>query len=215
MVQKIHRYEGEEGVVIFDAARCLHAAECVHGLPEVFDTARRPWVAPDGAGPEAVAAVVARCPTGALAFLRRQGDAGEPVPEVAEVRVSADGPLYVHGSVELAGTDESRRETRAALCRCGASANKPYCDGSHDGIAFRDPGTFAEVSLAPAVEGAPTDSLRITLRPDGPLLLAGPVALLGADGVRCAGGKASLCRCGASQRKPFCDGSHNRIGFKA
>ncbi|MEV8391696.1 MULTISPECIES: (4Fe-4S)-binding protein [unclassified Streptomyces] len=61
-------YKGQSITVTFEAGRCLHAAECVHGLPEVFDPGERPWIRPDGAGAERVAEVVRRCPSGALQY---------------------------------------------------------------------------------------------------------------------------------------------------
>lgn len=109
----------------FDGARCRHAAECVRGLASVFDTQRRPWILPDGASPDAVVEVVARCPTGAL---RTHPHDVEPerAPERTTVEALPGGPLLLRGDLEVDG----ERELRAALCSCGASANGPYCDGS-------------------------------------------------------------------------------------
>ena len=119
------RYEGERIEVTYDAARCLHAAECVRGLPAVFDTAKRPWIAPDGGDAEELAAVIRRCPTGALHYTLRDGEPEHPsVP--ARIRLPEGGPLLLEGDLEL----EGRRETRAAICRCGQSENQPYCDRS-------------------------------------------------------------------------------------
>ncbi len=63
-------YAGAEIDVSFDSEVCAHAAECVKGLPAVFDTARRPWIAPDAAPAGEVAAQVERCPSGALRYER-------------------------------------------------------------------------------------------------------------------------------------------------
>jgi uncharacterized Fe-S cluster protein YjdI len=121
----VKRYEGEHIEVTYDAARCLHAAECVRGMPAVFDTTKRPWIAPDGADAEALAAVIRRCPTGALHYTLRDGEPEQPsVP--TRIRIANGGPLLIEGDLEL----EGRRETRAAICRCGKSSNEPYCDRS-------------------------------------------------------------------------------------
>lgn len=70
-------------------------------------------------------------------------------------------------------------------------------------------------------ETAPVPQLTtITVRPNGPLKIEGPVRLVDVDGRELSGGRPdkrgiALCRCGASADKPFCDGSHNRIGFQA
>ncbi len=61
-------YRGAEITVTYDAEICRHAAECVRGLPEVFDVRRRPWIQPDNAEPELVAEVIRRCPSGALQY---------------------------------------------------------------------------------------------------------------------------------------------------
>jgi uncharacterized Fe-S cluster protein YjdI len=119
----VKRYDGEHIEVSYDAARCLHAAACVRGIPAVFDTAKRPWIAPDAADAEAIAAVIRRCPTGALHYALRAGEPEQPsVP--TRVRLPEGGPLLLEGDLEL----EGKRETRAAICRCGRSSNEPYCD---------------------------------------------------------------------------------------
>ena len=121
----VKRYEGQEIEVTYDATRCLHAAECVRGMPAVFDTAKRPWIAPDSGEPEALATLIRRCPTGALHYRLREGEPERPrVP--TRVRLPDHGPLLIEGDIELDG----KRETRAALCRCWVSANQPYCDRS-------------------------------------------------------------------------------------
>jgi len=217
MKSKARSYKGSAITVSYDARRCIHAAECVHRLPEVFDPARRPWIEPDGASPERVAAVVRACPTGALGFAVGEGDQLEEAMEKNTVTIVADGPLYLRGELVLeVGDGEGTRETRAALCRCGASGNKPYCDNSHQEAGFADSGDVADSRLAPPTDEDERGSLRIATAANGPLLLEGPLALRAASGeVVATGRKGALCRCGASANKPFCDGSHVAIGFEA
>ncbi|MFJ9952288.1 (4Fe-4S)-binding protein [Kitasatospora sp. NPDC091207] len=123
-------YRGAEIAVTFDPRVCRHAAECVRGLPAVFDTARRPWISPDAAEPGLVAEVVRRCPTGALTY--RAADGGPEVPQrPTTVRRTPDGRLLVRGELRVAGADGAVREPpRAMLCGCGRSAEQPYCDRS-------------------------------------------------------------------------------------
>ncbi|WP_279516085.1 (4Fe-4S)-binding protein [Micromonospora sp. DH14] len=71
-------YEGKKITVTFEARRCRHAAECVRGLPEVFDTGQRPWIRPEGAEAERLAEVVRRCPSGALQYELVDGRAETP-----------------------------------------------------------------------------------------------------------------------------------------
>jgi uncharacterized Fe-S cluster protein YjdI/CDGSH-type Zn-finger protein len=131
-------YAGTGITVRYDRTRCRHVAECVRGLPLVFDPERRPWIVVDNE-PDAllVAEVVRRCPTGALHYDLEGGPAERP-DLVTTVTAVPDGPLLVRGDLRLDLGDAGRiAETRAALCRCGYSANKPFCDGSHERIGWR------------------------------------------------------------------------------
>jgi CDGSH-type Zn-finger protein/uncharacterized Fe-S cluster protein YjdI len=211
----VKRYTSDRIAVTFDGTRCIHAAECVRGLPAVFDTQKRPWIDPAQADADAIAAVVLRCPSGALHFERKDGGPAEAAPATNQVQVRADGPLYVRGDVRLVTADGELvlKETRMALCRCGQSQNKPFCDNSHRAAAFSDSGMVTTEDTA-VVETA--GEIVITLRGNGPLKLQGPFALVSGDGSsRTQASTAALCRCGASANKPFCDASHKRVGFLA
>jgi uncharacterized Fe-S cluster protein YjdI/CDGSH-type Zn-finger protein len=134
-------YEAEGITVEWRAARCIHTTHCLQSLPSVFDTSARPWVRLGGADPEAVAAAVRRCPTGAL---RYSGPDLPPDDGGTAVSIDAqpDGPLYVRGPVTVTDHDDQliTEEPRMALCRCGASENKPYCDNSHRQIGWKEGG---------------------------------------------------------------------------
>jgi uncharacterized Fe-S cluster protein YjdI len=124
------RYTGEAVDVSFDPVRCRHAAECVRGLPAVFDVDRRPWILPDGGEPDDVVRVVARCPTGALRTHPHAAGAHEESATPTEVTALPGGPVLVRGDLRVrAPGGRNERETRAALCSCGATTNAPYCDG--------------------------------------------------------------------------------------
>ena len=131
-------YTAEAITVTFNPRLCIHAAECVRGLPAVFNRERRPWVQPDAAPPDAIAAVVLRCPTGALHFVRHDGGAPEPIPTETTILPRRNGPLFVRGPVAIrnAAGEVVRQDTRVALCRCGQSGNKPFCDGTHRQVGF-------------------------------------------------------------------------------
>jgi uncharacterized Fe-S cluster protein YjdI len=138
-------YRTGEIEVSYDPDLCVHAAECVRGLPQVFDPQARPWIRPERAAAGDVERVVARCPTGALRFQRL--DAAPPAPAAATpdrtvvATVQANGPVVLEGRVvvrDAAGT-VLREAEKVALCRCGASGNKPFCDGAHGRVGFRAP----------------------------------------------------------------------------
>ncbi|MFE2168674.1 (4Fe-4S)-binding protein [Streptomyces sp. NPDC059447] len=121
-------YAGKQITITYEVRRCLHAAECVRGLPGVFDSARRPWIQPDGAPAESAAEVIRRCPSGALQYRLAEGPGEEPDRPTTVVRDPA-GRLVVRGDLSVTTADgEVRRETRAMLCACGVSANQPFCD---------------------------------------------------------------------------------------
>ena len=213
-MNEVKVYQGQGMSVQFNAARCIHAAECVRGLPAVFDPQARPWIQPGKASAEAVVAVVARCPTGALQARYDDGRAAQVLSVRSELRLVADGPHHLRGEIEI--RDDSgkalARETRLALCRCGSSGNKPYCDNSHVRNGFNDEGTCAAGQTAPLATGP----LTLTLCTDGPVQCDGPLAIIDAFGDEVTiVQQAWLCRCGASKNKPYCDGSHKASGFKS
>jgi uncharacterized Fe-S cluster protein YjdI len=131
-------YVGDAIEVHWEAALCIHTQNCVHALPEVFRAAARPWILLDGADADAVAAAVERCPTGALHYRRLDGGAQETVTSELTVEPRPNGPLFLRGRVRIVGDDgvAVREDTRVALCRCGGSGNKPFCDGTHRRIGF-------------------------------------------------------------------------------
>jgi CDGSH-type Zn-finger protein/uncharacterized Fe-S cluster protein YjdI len=205
-------YRGSGVVVSFDSRRCIHAAECVGGLPQVFNPDARPWIQPDKAAAERIIAVVARCPSGALSVRRDNGADCLPVPAANEARIVADGPIYITGDIEVCDADGKllSKETRVALCRCGASQNKPFCDNSHRGIGFCDEGSCGETDTATLGAG----TLHLTVLPGGPMQVDGPLVVKDAFGeVAATTMQCWLCRCGTSKNKPFCDGSHKEAGF--
>ncbi|MGW6013693.1 (4Fe-4S)-binding protein [Streptomyces sp. NPDC055210] len=120
-------YRAESITVTFEAGRCLHAAECVHGLPEVFDTTKRPWIRPDASTAERVADVVRRCPSGALRYELVDGGTETPDRPTTITR-SGTGQLTVRGELSVDTPQGARAETRVMLCGCGQTRLQPYCD---------------------------------------------------------------------------------------
>jgi uncharacterized Fe-S cluster protein YjdI/CDGSH-type Zn-finger protein len=144
-------YQGSEIEVSFDLDVCIHAAECVRGLPAVFDRDRRPWIVPDNAAAAEVARVIDLCPSGALQYRTPDVSAGTRPASTVTVTPIENGPVIVQGEFVVRradGTQETLR--RAALCRCGHSSNKPFCDNSHGAHAFQAAGMpITEAAPAP------------------------------------------------------------------
>lgn len=126
-------YAGAAIEVDWEPRLCIHMRNCVRALPQVFKPDERPWIAVDAVAADDVAAAVAACPTGALHFRRLDGGPEEAAPAETTIEPRPDGPLFVRGRARIVGADGNvvREDTRMALCRCGGSANKPFCDGSH------------------------------------------------------------------------------------
>lgn len=132
-------YRSDQIAVQWEPAYCIHVANCLMGNAMVFDAMRRPWIDLAGSDADEVAEVVMTCPTGALHFRRLDGGPQETTSEYTDVVAVPNGPLLLRGEVRIAGDDGRllREDTRVALCRCGGSANKPFCDGTHRRIGFR------------------------------------------------------------------------------
>ena len=210
-------YRGESINVTYSIRRCIHAEECVNRLAEVFDIDKRPWIQPDQAAPGQIADTISHCPTGALHHQRLDGGPDESVPAVNTIMLQEDGPLYLSGNLVIRDAEGEQvfAETRLALCRCGASKNKPFCDNSHLKLEFKASGTaVAPQNGETDKEGG--DELVIAPTANGSVHIEGNFELRDFEGELIYGGSdAWLCRCGGSENKPFCDGTHRRNGFQA
>jgi uncharacterized Fe-S cluster protein YjdI len=135
-----HRvYRNERIAVHWHPSRCIHSERCIRGLPQVFQPDAHPWIQVDGATADEIAAVVARCPSGALHVERLDGGASKEPVEPTIVEPQTNGPLYLSGRLRIIDANGAviREDTRVALCRCGHSRNKPFCDGSHETAGFQ------------------------------------------------------------------------------
>jgi CDGSH-type Zn-finger protein/uncharacterized Fe-S cluster protein YjdI len=208
----VDEYRGSRIVIRNNGSRCIHSRYCVLDRPDVFvPNIEGPWIQPDAAAADTVAAQVALCPSGALLYERIDGGAQEKPPGVNAVRVWENGPLAFHAELDIAGEKTS---FRATLCRCGQSKLKPYCDHSHLAAGFTATGEPATKESQPLArrDGA----LKITPIKNGPLMVEGSLEICSASGRTISREtKTWLCRCGQSANKPFCDSTHKKIGFTA
>ncbi len=148
-------------------------------------------------------------------FMERQKNQGAPrlleVPN--EVLVSNGGPLQITGNITLVHEDgKIQYANHLSLCRCGHSKSKPVCDDQHVDMEFLNSGKIFEVSEI-AASSRPS-KITISCIKDGPITFRGRMRLHNQFGQECVKMRGSLCRCGQSASKPFCDGSHSRVGFK-
>jgi len=135
-------YVGKE-ITIHDNRRiCSHAAECVNNLSSVFKLKSRPWINPDSARTEEIIDTIRKCPSGALSYSINGIEYRDPNEREPMVTVSKDGPYLITGGIELIGDNiqwaDGASKEHYTLCRCGASNNKPFCDGMHKTVNFKD-----------------------------------------------------------------------------
>lgn len=119
---------------------CAHAGFCSAALPAVFRTHDEPFIDPTAADIDAIVAQVKHCPSGALSYSIDREEYRD-LARAPTITISADGPYYVTGGIQLIGGDpgaEGASTEHYALCRCGGSKNKPFCDGTHWYNSFHD-----------------------------------------------------------------------------
>ncbi|HSC08313.1 MAG TPA: CDGSH iron-sulfur domain-containing protein [Steroidobacteraceae bacterium] len=212
MSDQPEEYRSDRVTVRFDGKKCIHSRNCVLGDPRVFvPNVTGPWIHPEAVPVERVVELVHACPSGALSYERNDGAPGEQPPPVNTVRVLENGPLAFRAEMRFDGGGSA---LRATLCRCGASNAKPFCDNSHKASGFAATGEPATQESQPLERR--NGVLEVIPVLDGPLHVKGSMEIVSGTGRtinRVV--EAWFCRCGGSAKKPFCDGTHKRNGFKA
>ncbi len=133
------KYTTDELTIVWKPGLCIHSKICWKGLPEVFKPQEKPWIQPEGTDSERIKNQINACPSGALSCIKNSEEppAENPATSVNKVEVLPNGPLLVHGEIVVnCYGEETNKSNVTAFCRCGASANKPYCDGSHSKSGF-------------------------------------------------------------------------------
>jgi len=214
MAKKMQVYEGEKITIRFDPTRCMHAADCVHAFPKVFKPdSRAGWIFPDEeSDADALAAMILTCPSGALTYEMDGIEHPGEKPAANSVIVMPDGANYIHAEMTING--EEQPTFRAALCRCGKTSKPPYCDNSHKEAQFHHDAQNIQGDIE---EGVATDGkLEVIGIQDGPLMVKDGCEVRNIKGeVVARGQELFFCRCGHSEHKPFCDGSHNKVNFRS
>ena len=135
----IKEYSNGELTVLWQPDKCIHAGECVKRLPEVYNPNKRPWIQVDNATTEELKEQIQACPSGALSYKMEGKSNKEEVHLETKVEVLENGPLLVYGTLHITKPDGDKelKNKTTAFCRCGASDNKPYCDGAHLKAGFK------------------------------------------------------------------------------
>lgn len=134
----IKEYSNGDLTIIWKPKKCIHSEICWKTLPEVYDPKGKPWINPENATKDTLKSQISKCPSGALTYKTKSEESIEKDMDT-ECTIVENGPLLVSGNLKVTltnGTVENKKRS-TAFCRCGASANKPYCDGSHKKIEFK------------------------------------------------------------------------------
>lgn len=144
--RKVDTYIGKNITIHDDRGICSHAGFCTDNLPGVFQMGVEPWIDPDAEIVEKIIETIKKCPSGALSY-SIDGVLYNKFSQHAEIKITENGPYFVSGSIELHDEDHPESEEHYALCRCGKSKNKPFCDGQHWYAKFTDIGQVKPIGL--------------------------------------------------------------------
>jgi CDGSH-type Zn-finger protein/uncharacterized Fe-S cluster protein YjdI len=212
-VDGVDYIEGRDLTLIYEGKKCIHSRFCVTWGPKVFiANVQGPWIDPDNMPTDSLVEIAHVCVSGAIRYTRKDGKPDEQPPPVNLISVRENGPYAFRANIQLNG--EPAFSHRMTLCRCGASKNKPFCDGSHNEIKFSASGEPAsgKTDMLAVRDG----TLSVDPETDGPLQVRGSMEIISGTGrVVARMESARLCRCGGSSNKPFCDNTHARIGFRS
>ena len=143
MTEISKKYSNEDITIVWKPSVCIHSTLCwkgEKGLKQVFNPMEKPWIKPEGAPTAEIIERINNCPSGALSFYynNEQNKTTETKAE-SIVEAMPNGPLLVYGNITVkhSNGDTVQKNKVTAFCRCGQSANKPYCDGTHTKIGFK------------------------------------------------------------------------------
>ena len=132
-------YAGKDFTIFYNSLLCSHAGECGKGAQKVFDLGQDPWIQPDNGTEDEIATVMAACPSGALRYARTGGEPRLVAGDHVYITIEKNGPYRVHNiPIDAEFRAEGGSASKYVLCRCGKSANKPFCDGAHSDAGWTD-----------------------------------------------------------------------------
>ena len=133
------KYLKDELTILWKPKKCIHAAVCVQMLPDVYNPNERPWLKQENASIAELKRQINECPSGALSYVESNENQTKKESEMVKATVKENGPMLIKGDIEIVGIDGQTevKSGMTAICRCGASANKPFCDGAHAKVGFK------------------------------------------------------------------------------
>ncbi len=181
-------YVGEQITIHDNRGICSHAGDCTEKLASVFNHNQQPWIHPDNASVEEIIEICEVCPSGALSYTI-EGVEHRDLDSAPEIEIERHGPFRVKGSVSFGAApwfDQVSRE-HYALCRCGSSKNKPFCDGKHWHAKYRDDDKIRVATLGELEKKSPLAvevlgvSVTATLEAGKPVVKAADGRVLGVE----------------------------------
>lgn len=135
----IKKYQKDHLAILWKPGKCIHAAACVKMLPQVYNPKAKPWLKPENASVAELKEQINACPSGALSYIDNKEKQNKTQENMVKATVRENGPMVIKGDIEVTGIDGKTeiKSGMTTICRCGASANKPYCDGAHAKIDFK------------------------------------------------------------------------------
>ena len=135
----IKKYSNDDITVVWQPNKCIHSKKCWKGLIQVFNPQNKPWINMDGASTDKIKKQVEECPSGALSYISKQEGSQAAAHTETKVEALENGPLLIYGTLHVTNSDGKveKKSKTTAFCRCGASQNKPYCDGAHVKVEFK------------------------------------------------------------------------------
>ena len=133
------KYTDGDLTVIWKPQKCIHSEKCYKGLPGVFKPSEKPWIDPSAENHDRIRVQIQKCPSGALSYKGMPSNSNPADGKSTKVELRPDGPIMIDApvTIEKDGKSQVIDKGRVALCRCGASENKPFCDGTHRNVGFR------------------------------------------------------------------------------
>ena len=144
----VKEYSNGEVTVFWRAELCIHSANCMIGMPEVFNPKKKPWINIHASDSKEIMHIIDTCPSRALTYLKstkfvtsKPRATPKKKAKFARVQILKNGPALITGNFII--RDSKKKKIKidnevAALCRCGSSKKKPFCDGSHLSVGFKD-----------------------------------------------------------------------------
>ena len=137
--EAVKEYSNGEITILWKPKTCIHAGECVKRLPNVYKPNEKPWIQIENATTRELKEQILACPSGALSYISNNKNKTKDMESKIKINAMQNGRLWVEGIIEVTKPDGSieNKEKTTAFCRCGASSNKPYCDGEHRKVDFK------------------------------------------------------------------------------